>query len=61
VVEDRYMVRDLDELPQVFSAEELGQGFEDATTKLSHIGRDHGHTTAVGRLPVALDAHQRAD
>ena len=45
-VENRYMVRDLDEMPEVFSGEELITGFEDATAH-PHTGRDYGHTAAV--------------
>ena len=47
VVENQYMVRDLDELPDVFSGDELSTGFEDVTAHLQPIGSDHGLTTTV--------------
>ena len=61
VVEEQYMVRDLDERPEVFSAEELSTGFEDVTTPLQQIGRTYGHPTTVERIPVTIDANHRSE
>jgi carbamoyl-phosphate synthase large subunit len=58
-VDETYMVRDLDALPDVFSREELLTGFIDLTGPAEE-GGCHGVTAAEQRFPVEDDEHRGA-